>query len=344
MTTATTAKVQPWAMPDAKTVLRYDAPREEWLKARMTGVGGSEIGILLGMATWKSRYELWQIKTGQVIDAAASAYMERGADIEPIVLRKFSKYTGLATRRQGLVQSRRNPRMLFSVDALAEDGATVEGKVVSQWARDKWVNQKTGEKRPPSDYEWQVRHGLAVMGKTRGYIAALDADSWELEVYEVEAGSQDYDICNDTVNEFWHYVSSGEAPPIDYATATPEEMLSRFPAEVIDPGTIAEAPMPEQALADLARLKEIRGLASAYRRCEKEEAAIKTRVELLIGEKEFLGVPDGKGGLRPVAHWKSVAQKQFHQRVLEASEPDVFERYVTRGRTRRLEILLEDAA
>jgi len=341
VTTAT--EIRPWAMPDAKALLRYDADRADWLKARLAGVGGSEIGVLLGLSSWSTRHKLWQIKVGLETDDAANALMERGTDIEPVILRKFSAQTGLAIRRQGLVQSRRNPHMLFSVDALVEDGATVESKLVSQYARHKWVDEKTGEKRPPRDYEWQVRQGLATMGKAKGYLAALDADSWELEVYEIEARESDFELLDDTINEFWPYVENATPPPIDYASATPEEMLARF-RDIIEPEAIAEAEIPQQALADVARLAEIRALASQARACEKEERDLKTRLTMQIGEKEFLGVPDGQGGLKPIAHWKQVNQTTFRQKDLQAEQPELAAKYTVKSKTRRLEIVKDSAA
>lgn len=342
MTTA--VKVQPWAMPDARAILPYDAPKATWLEARKAGIGGSEIGVLLGVSRWRqSPHGLWLIKSGRSSDERSTAYMERGSDIEPIILRKFSKDTGIAIRRQGMVASRRNPHMLFNADALAADGSIVEAKLVSQYARPDWIDEVTGERRPPLDYEWQVRHGCAVMGRAQGYVAALDADSWELDIYVIEAGAGDFQVCDEATRDFWRHVEADEPPPIDYATASAEEMLARF-REMVDPGAIAEAALPEAALADLARLKEIRAMGSAYRRREKEEKEIKTRITMQIGDKEFLGVPDGRGGLRPVAHWKSVAETKFRQKDLEAEQPEIFERYVNRGRTRRLELVAGEAA
>jgi len=341
VTTAT--RFQPWACPDSRIVLRYDAPREQWLRERLSGIGGSEIGVLLGLTPpeWSTRHGLWLVKTGLETDDRESALMERGSDIEPIILRKFTEKTGLATRRVGLQRSRRNPRMLISSDALAEDGATVEAKLVSRWGRDKWVDD-AGERQVPPMYAWQVRHGLAVTGKRKGYVAALDADSWQLEIYEIEAADGDFDLISGTVDEFWRHVTDGTPPPIDYASASPEEMLSRF-REIVHPDEIAEAEIPRQAIADRDRLAEIRALGSAYRRCEKEEREIKTRITMQIGDREYLGVPDGNGGKKPIFHWKQVNQTQFREKDLKADHPALAEEYTDRGKTRRLEIVKDGA-
>lgn len=39
--------------------------REEWLKERMRGIGGSDSGSVLGVNPWCSNVQLWRYKTGQ---------------------------------------------------------------------------------------------------------------------------------------------------------------------------------------------------------------------------------------------------------------------------------------
>jgi hypothetical protein len=120
-------------------------------------------------------------------------------------------------------------------------------------------------------------------------------------------------------------------------------MLARF-REIIEPAAIAEAEIPQQALADRDRLAEIRAMGAAYRACEKEEREIKTRLTMQIGDREFLGVPDGKGGQKPILHWKQVNQTTFRQKDLQADEPELSAKYTVKGKTRRLEIVKDGAA
>lgn len=39
--------------------------REEWLKARTSYIGGSDVGAILGLNPWMSNVDLWEIKTGR---------------------------------------------------------------------------------------------------------------------------------------------------------------------------------------------------------------------------------------------------------------------------------------
>ena len=42
-----------------------DLSREEWLKLRRQGIGGSDVSIIAGINPFKSVYQLWLDKTGQ---------------------------------------------------------------------------------------------------------------------------------------------------------------------------------------------------------------------------------------------------------------------------------------
>ena len=40
--------------------------REEWLKYRTKGIGGSDVSIIAGINPFKSAHQLWLEKTGQI--------------------------------------------------------------------------------------------------------------------------------------------------------------------------------------------------------------------------------------------------------------------------------------
>ena len=39
--------------------------KEQWLRYRKQGIGGSDVASLLGISKWKSEIELWLDKTNQ---------------------------------------------------------------------------------------------------------------------------------------------------------------------------------------------------------------------------------------------------------------------------------------
>jgi predicted phage-related endonuclease len=58
--------------------------REEWLKNRMKGIGGSEISAVIGCNPYMDNITLWKIKTGQIEpeDISDKPFVKYGHDAE----------------------------------------------------------------------------------------------------------------------------------------------------------------------------------------------------------------------------------------------------------------------
>ena len=58
--------------------------REEWLKNRMNGIGGSEISAVIGRNPYMTNVDLWMIKTGMVVqeDISDKPYVKYGTQAE----------------------------------------------------------------------------------------------------------------------------------------------------------------------------------------------------------------------------------------------------------------------
>ena len=58
--------------------------REEWLKARINGIGASEAAAIVGMSPYKSNVELWEEKTGRrkAPDISDKPYVQYGKEAE----------------------------------------------------------------------------------------------------------------------------------------------------------------------------------------------------------------------------------------------------------------------
>ena len=70
--------------------------REEWLRYRTKGIGGSDVGIIAGINPFKSVHQLWLEKTGQIkAEESDSEYAHFGTLLEPIVRKEFTERTGI---------------------------------------------------------------------------------------------------------------------------------------------------------------------------------------------------------------------------------------------------------
>lgn len=149
-----------------------DLTREEWLKWRTKGIGGSDVSVIAGINRFRSVFQLWLEKTGQAEpDGKETDFTHFGTVLEPVVKKEFTRRTGLKIRaKKALLQSEEYPFMLADLDGVIyEDGemCIFEAKTASAYKQDIW------EKGVPDEYQLQVQHYMAVTGAKKTYIAAL---------------------------------------------------------------------------------------------------------------------------------------------------------------------------
>ena len=74
---------------DAKLIMTVEEmeDRDIWMKLRNSGIGGSDAGVIAGLNRWKSPYQLWLEKTGQVEpeDLSDNEYVYWGTVLEQVV-------------------------------------------------------------------------------------------------------------------------------------------------------------------------------------------------------------------------------------------------------------------
>ena len=157
----------------AKVVVKTsNLTREEWLKYRTKGIGGSDVSIIAGINPFKSIYELWLEKTKKVEpEEGNSEYTHFGTLLEPIVRKEFMDRTGIKVRQKHmLLQSERYPFMFADLDGVIRENGKLcifEAKTASAYKQEIW------EQGVPAPYILQVQHYMAVTGAEKTYIAAI---------------------------------------------------------------------------------------------------------------------------------------------------------------------------
>lgn len=77
---------------------------EEERLARIGGLGASDSPIIMGYSSYKTPYELFLEKTGQVsLDDEMTELQYWGNALEPAILNRFSQENGLEVTRRGTV-------------------------------------------------------------------------------------------------------------------------------------------------------------------------------------------------------------------------------------------------
>ena len=120
-----------------KTVSTKDMPREEWLRLRKTGIGGSDAGAVCGVNEYRSAADVFFDKiSAEVADIEDNEAMRQGRDFEDYVARRFEEQMGLKARRSNyLSRSDEHPFMIADVDRLiVGENAGLEIKTCSSFS------------------------------------------------------------------------------------------------------------------------------------------------------------------------------------------------------------------
>ena len=301
----------------AKRLVSTDGlSREDWLLIRRSGIGGSDLPVILGLSPYKSPMELAAEKLGLVDPPADTRAMRRGRYLEDAVARLWADEEGRTIRRvHAVLQSRTNSLMLANVDRLvAGPQEVLEIKTSGGWAASAWRQDE-----PPAHASMQLMHYLGVTGLDSGYLVAyVDGDLRPWRVWRDDALITS---AWDQASNWWEqYIRAGVLPE---PTEADTGLLARL-YDASEPGR--EVDLPDNA----------RDLLAAYRQAgEEEKAAGKRKAEAANRLKAFLG--EAEIGLldgQVAVTWKAFERRLLDTEALRREAPEVAARF-ERSRTER---------
>ena len=77
-----------------KKIPTKDMSREDWLKERKKGIGGSDVACVLGLNKYKSAFALYNEKKSEELEDYDNEAMRIGRDLEDYVASRFTELSG----------------------------------------------------------------------------------------------------------------------------------------------------------------------------------------------------------------------------------------------------------
>jgi len=282
----------------AKLLGDFTPGSSDWHELRADGIGGSEIGTILGLNPWESPFYLHATKTGKIPPKELNSFpVKLGQILEPVILEQIipELHPDWELQTVGTYQHPTLPFLHANPDAIALiDGEWVVVEIKT--SRNYWAEL-------PPHYEYQIKHYMNVLGIKRGVVFGLVAmdpvehwvtlDDFEAQVIEQQA------------TEFWNSVVNDIAPDWDGSESTYEAVREMHPdidgSEIEIDGIhhLALAQLAfDQAEAELRKQKSevlaMMGKAQhAYTEFEGERYRVASR-QARGGGKPFLIVHKGK--------------------------------------------------
>jgi putative phage-type endonuclease len=316
--------------PTGTVIARLDplSDRANWLAVRRTGIGSSDVPILLGLSTGeyaKSELDLYMDKRGEVPDDESGEAALWGTLLEDPVAREWAKretqrlrenrgpepgVIGVTVQRVGTIAHREHRHMLCDLDRRVigcpdHDRCALEVKTRSAYKAADWSDGV------PEDTLSQVMHQLAVTGYDAIHVAALIGGQ-KLVTYVVEP---DADMIADLFaieDQFWRENVLAGVPPEISSLDLLVDHLKHF--------TPVKGEVVRVHGADAAEVRYLTDKIDTAKTWADAQDEAEKRLKALIGEDATdLVVVDDDGNEEPMWTWRPQNKpKQVDKPAVEA--------------------------
>lgn len=300
--------------------------RQEWLQYRTQGIGGSDVSVIAGINPYRSVYQLWLEKTGQITpEETENEYTQFGTLLEPIVRKVFTQKTGIKVRKKNmLLQSEEYPFMLANLDGVIRingEFCLFEAKTASAYKSDEWKNGI------PQEYLLQIQHYMAVTGAIRTYIAVIiGGNHFEYRIIE-----RDDKMIADIIameKQFWEVnVIGGVEPLPDGLSITSDYLNQRY---CMSNGKTVILPSEIILMCEKYSL-----ISDSIDKLSTEKEMVCNRIKSSLKENEIGVAGDYK------ISWKQINSTRFNQTKFKAENPELYSKYVMQSCYRRFNISQE---
>jgi len=198
----------------AKFIGSFESGSPEWHAAR-AGIGGSDVGVILGKSQFKSPYTLWCEKSNLLGDTDSTIPMRLGTALEPAIRQFFinENKDWLTVHETGTWESTESDWMKANPDGIIEWADGTLGVLEIK-------HSATYVTEIPESWKLQVLWYLMVLGLKRGVVCAVIGGRYtEFEVLWDESLVQQMKTA---VWAFYGFVQDGLAPDFDGANSTYE--------------------------------------------------------------------------------------------------------------------------
>lgn len=294
--------------------------KEQWLRYRKQGIGGSDVASLLGISKWKSEIELWLDKTNQTNEPPIeNEAMTWGTIMEPIIRNHFAEVTGkTVVELKAMLQHPEYLFMLADVDGVTVDDegnpAILEIKTASEYKRSEW------EQGVPAYYMTQIQHYLAVTGVHKAYCAVLIGGN-SFKIYEVDADYEIQAMLIELEKQFWNKVQNMIRPEMDGSDAAKNLLESIYRG-----GIDEQIVLPDEAIEYVdAYIEATADMDSAKARQQEASNHI----------KEFLGDYNSAKCMGYTISWKPITSERIDTKALREQHPEIAEQFTKSSVSRR---------
>lgn len=291
-----------------------DMSKDDWIKRRKNGIGGSDAASVLGLNPYKSSISVYMDKIDE--EAVDNSYedevsykMELGNKLKNFVANEFMLKTNKKVRNvNGILKNDKYPFALANIDrAIVGEKAFLVCKVTNSYSKKLW------QKEVPIYKQIQCYHYMAVTGATHCYIAALIGNE-ELVIHKIERNEELINQIMDLEKSFWDKCVLGKSLPMPDGNDDYSKILQGLYKDSTDEELILF-----EKTDLLSRYDEV---CELIKDLDMEKKSVEQYLQLQMKEYEVAYLGDRK------ITWKKQSRSVIDTKRLKKEHPELVEKYM----------------
>ncbi len=279
--------------------------RTEFHARRAKGIGGSDVGAILGLDRYRTPMQVWEEKCGLVVQSEdMNADQLRGVTFESIARKLYNERSGNDIIDGVRGEHPSYPWMLYTLDGIEIDGGNevpleVKCPSLGMWSRIK-------REGLPDSWVMQMQHYLCCSQFPRGRYVIFCADRMELLDFVIEADLLLHDMLITKEREFWTLVEQG-TPPADVVAEIRDQ-------QIVVVGTVTKR-YDDAFIAAASTLREAKALIKT---AESLESDAKDALLELVDSKPGIYEVQGVGRIH---YQEKAGRTSFDAKGLANAQP-----------------------
>ena len=313
--------------------------REQFLKERLTGLGGSDIHHLFNEKPYGCSRKLWYDKTSQEPDypVIASNIMTRGNKLEQLIRDEYVLHTDRKIRRVNrMITNKQHQWAMCHLDAEIVAFDDRKTGILECISVGRPMYYKIRDEGITTSWIWQMQHYLLTTNRQWGSYAVLWADNWEFVHFDVEVDADLQESIVSAGTNFWRMVENGPAPErldakdkrcsnCEYRHTCQGEKLMVL-AQTYPSDDIPFDNSLDELMIEYATMKVLQEEAAALVESKKQE------IKTALGDRILVDCT----GFR--LYYKPVESTRFKSSALKKENPDLYEKYAYKSVSRPFRI------
>lgn len=304
-----------------KLINTADMKKEDWLKLRKEGLGGSEMAAIMGFNPYCSPLDIYEDKVSDEVKNIDNKHTRFGLRMEDVIADWWSDIEGRKVRRENKMAMHDDLPLFVNIDRLIlkkEDAeysgnGPLEIKTTTKWTYERWFEEDSDV--IPIFYP-QLQHAMGIYGYDYGCAGIMIAELKEVKPLYFERNDEFIEQMWEQAVQFWFDHVVPKKPPEPRTNDEVRRVYKEASGEIVQAN--------EEILKAHEQLKRVK---DDLKELKQKKETLEVQVKNFMGNASFVEYMGDT-----LFTWKqSKGRKKFDKARLKEEKPDIYDQYEYRG-------------